>query len=391
MISSVANSYPLIFQYSSVQPPWISVQSLIAFTDSYNTGNSEVPFSFFFVVILQCFTLLSVVKISICNFSNVAKSTNAITAFKVIFCIFTFYLVDILYQLYLPTLYLPPFSNKDKMISRIFLQTFVMEILSYLFRNGISSADIHIRYKTRFIIFPELLSSLYSRFLVTSVTDTLLLAMLSIITSFFDLASKLSAKKRDELFRKVYTKLTGKQMQLLESNHILSNLFSKMKTICEIASIITVSSFFIFILNPSSVIYNGNLSNSVNFEYYRGLGYVIENIILKDCAIQLVIEFASVFLLMILDTFLKVGIFEVSSLKLFFYDINILICAYIAFSFSFFGIFFMFPLPFGKGNHSGQDLQGTWLAFVQTLQFPYLKLWLTESMECFTKQKYCVA
>jgi len=291
-------------------------------------------------------------------------------------------ILQILLNNYFPSLYLPPTSDLDKFYYRIIFLTFITEFISYVARNAISNLQVEQSKALTVLIFSESFSSLYSRFLVNTISSTELLAALSVIVSFIDFISKTSQSYRDKLLQKLLNKIRGRQITNGSVALNITVFFTVSKCLLENSSIITTSAFYALLLIPDGCLRSSRLPSYDNYRLAT-IGFNVIHTISVNCVIQISVDSASIIILFLYDALMSNNIVSKEINK----DIMHLYVPSVAFSalysFMFYMIMFEFPRLYQNTNNFNSinqvDLQFTWIYYIpKVVQSSYVVAWLQE-------------
>jgi len=243
---------------------------------------------------------------------------------------------------------------------------------------------------------PYRFCSLYSRFLVAAISDETLMLISSFIIGVTELVLRTTALQRDMLARKMLAKVTGEKIDQLELS--IEKTFKAqliiLETIFEVADIISMSVFAIVCCHKEGPLSALSVP-PIPLVVADTLGFKFEDVVLKNMAIQLALEFAVDILAFTIEELTGTSIqmpmwinnpFALSQLTI----ISMLYPLYFVTSLIVFPVFDWTTKfystheidKFAKANsmrEKGFDVPNTWISYIpKTVYFAYFQKFLKE-------------
>jgi len=152
----------------------------------------------------------------------------------------------------------------------------------------LSSVSLRIAY----LFFPIKTTTLYSRLLVNAVTDETLLIVSSVLLGFVEITMRTTVHYRDKLSNIMLSKLTNRKFTNFDKTFLMEYKCSLvvLEMIFEMADIFTMAGFFRILLQPESALRTWFIGGAAADPLMRKLGFKVEDTIIKNGAIQALIE-----------------------------------------------------------------------------------------------------
>jgi len=283
------------------------------------------------------------------------------------------------YAQYFPERYLPPNTDEDKIFTRLFLHTFVVEGVGVGFRSLYKGGQNIER--IGLVFFALCFGSVYGRILQSAVNDETLLIVSSVGLGFIEVMTRLTAFQRDALIYTIVNKITGKKGDAIALEVLVARkaLLIVTESELEIGSIVFASLWFIFLCQEGGPLdYTQN--QGFNKEALVMIGFDVSDYIYKNMVIQIVVEFFTD----VSSFFFEVYVVKINPFSTVDKNMSILLVrSYLSvFFFSYTTFFslslFYFPVrdhdSLQEGSpYTGIDLSDTWIFVIGTgVQLPYI-------------------